>query len=112
MHYVEALISYKRVVMPRWSWSRANRMRPWVEAVIYNVLQHIFSTCSLVGTRSKVYLNIAIGKKLRFRLGSTSYRPRGKHYSVEASAHERRDLSRAANYERFFWKDPAEILIF
>lgn len=70
---------------------------------MYNVLQHIFSTCSLVDTRSKVYLNIAIGKKLRFRLGSTPYRPRGKHYSVEASTHERCDLYRAANYERFFW---------
>lgn len=44
-------------------------------AVIHNVLQHISSTCSLVGTRSEVYLNIAIEKKKRLCLGS---RPIGR----------------------------------
>lgn len=54
-------------------------------AAIHNVLQHISSTCSLVDTRSKVYLNIAIGKKKQL-CGESPYRPRGKHYSVEAGA--------------------------
>lgn len=95
VQHCSTLVSQEKMI-PRQSWLRTNRIGPW-GTVIYNVLQHISSTCSLVGTRSKVYLNIAIGKKKQLSLSAwveSPYRPRGKHYSTEASA--RCDLSSMA----------------
>lgn len=47
----------------------------------------------LVGTRSQVYLNIAIGKTKR-HCGESPYRPRGKHYSTGREQREPRAISR------------------